>query len=248
MTTPHIIRLDSCTSTNSTLAAMARTEPHGTVVTVDNQTAGRGQRGNTWESEPGKNITMSMLLKPQHIEASDQFVISEAVSMALVDLLNEHITNHDIAVKWPNDIYVDNKKICGILIENSVCAGRIEHSIAGIGLNINQMHFISDAPNPISMIHFSGREHDVDEILAQLSQKLLDYCDRYDAPSGREDLHALYIKHLWRRDGFFPYIDATSGEAFEACITDVETNGLLHLTDIFGHERIYAFKEVVAVL
>ena len=127
--------------------------PHATVVSTYNQTAGRGQRGNSWESEPHKNLTFSVLLKPQHIIAREQFYISEIVSVAIVNTLRKYIIDQPIAIKWPNDIYVNDDKICGILIENTLSGYSISQSIAGIGININQQTFLSNAPNPISLIH-----------------------------------------------------------------------------------------------
>ncbi|MDE5982764.1 MAG: biotin--[acetyl-CoA-carboxylase] ligase, partial [Duncaniella sp.] len=139
MTIPHIITLPEAGSTNTELAAIAAESPHGTVVTTRCQTAGRGQRGNTWEAAPGRNITMSVLLKPETILAREQFAVSEAVSLAIVTVLRRHLpAEAHVAIKWPNDIYVNDLKICGILIENSLIGNRIGHSIAGIGININQ--------------------------------------------------------------------------------------------------------------
>ena len=103
MTRPQFIRLDSVPSTNSYLAGIAATSPHGTVVSAAEQTQGRGQRGNSWESEPGKNLTFSMLLHPVHIDAREQFAISEAISVAIVEVLKQHIPDMPVAIKLPND-------------------------------------------------------------------------------------------------------------------------------------------------
>ena len=123
----NIIHLESVGSTNTYLAGRAVDLPHATVVSTYCQTAGRGQRGNSWESEPNKNLSFSVLLRPQNIIARQQFYLSEAVSVAIVKTLKRYISNHRVSIKWPNDIYVDDLKICGILIENTLC-GIIFHN------------------------------------------------------------------------------------------------------------------------
>lgn len=130
---PEIEIVGTSPSTNSALAAVAASRRHGYTIMARTQTAGRGQRGNTWEAEPGANITMSVLLRPQGLEARDQFALSEAVSLGITDTLARH--GIDARIKWPNDIYVGDMKICGILIENSLAGSLVERSIAGIGLN-----------------------------------------------------------------------------------------------------------------
>ncbi|MDE5927427.1 MAG: biotin--[acetyl-CoA-carboxylase] ligase, partial [Duncaniella sp.] len=141
---------DTLPSTSSYLAGIAADAPHGTVVMAREQTAGRGQRGNSWEAEPGCNITLSLLLRPEGLHPARQFVISQAVSLAIADLVS-HFVAAPVSIKWPNDIYVDDRKICGILIENTITGTSIDRTIVGIGLNVNQTEFRSDAPNPVSM-------------------------------------------------------------------------------------------------
>ena len=162
---PHIIRLDNVDSTNTYLSGIASNSPHGTCVLADRQSAGRGQRGNTWESEPGKNLTFSVLLRPDGLHASQQFRISQAVSLAITDTLDGFLPEGiEAKVKWPNDIYVGNRKICGILIENTLCGAAIQHSIIGIGLNINQRDFLSDAPNPVSLYQLTRKDTCINDI------------------------------------------------------------------------------------
>ena len=153
--TPTYIHLESIRSTNTYLAQNAEGAVHGTVVYADCQTAGRGQRGNSWESADFKNITMSMLLRPANVKPSCQFWLSEAVALAVVHTLDRYIDN-GVSIKWPNDIYWNDRKICGILVEHSLSGGKIDHTIAGIGLNINQEKFLSDAPNPVSLRQIIG--------------------------------------------------------------------------------------------
>lgn len=248
MTEPNYIRLECTDSTNAYLSRIADTMPHGTVVETWEQSAGRGQRGNSWEAEPGKNLTFSILLRPAHIGARQQFSISEAVSIAIVEVLRRHIANLPVEVKWPNDIYVGSRKICGILIENSLMGTGIAHSIVGIGINVNQKHFLSDAPNPVSLISLTGQESNLDALLDELCRHILETVDTQCRPSMQHTLHRNYISMMWHRNGYHPYIDVATGKAFRAIIANVNPDGMLILVDSDGKHRQYAFKEVSAVI
>lgn len=242
-----LIKLQSIDSTNSYLADRAGDLPHATVVSTYNQTAGRGQRGNTWESEPNKNLSFSVLLRPQNIIARQQFHISEAVSIAIVNTLRRYITNHEVAIKWPNDIYVDDFKICGILIENTLSGINITQSIAGIGININQREFLSDAPNPISLIHYTGTETPLDVILDEVTDEIVSIFNQYDSTRQFDTLHNIYISMLWRKNGFHPYA-TPDGNRFLARISNVATDGIITLTDTNNTPHSFAFKEVQAII
>ena len=156
-----IIHIEETDSTNHWL------KEHGEgnmVVVADYQTAGRGCGSNSWESERGRNLTFSMLIHPENILAKEQFRITEVVSVAMCRMLQSYIYNK-VEIKWPNDIYVGDKKICGILIENRLQGTEIKDSIIGIGLNVNQKEFKSDAPNPVSLYQLTGQETDLEEML-----------------------------------------------------------------------------------
>lgn len=197
---------------------------------------------------PGLNITMSMLLRPQAISPRNQFYISEMVALATVETLRDHGAAN-VAIKWPNDIYVDDLKICGILIEHKLSVGGIDASIAGIGVNINQPKFLSDAPNPVSLLQLTGREHDVNALSIEIGRRILDYMSTYDTTGAHlDELHNRFISSLWRREGYHPYLDVASGTRFMATIKDVEPSGMLHLVTDNGDERVYAFKEVASLL
>lgn len=239
----NIIRLDEVDSTNSYVERNARHMAHGDTVTARTQTAGRGQRGNTWESEPGANLTFTMLLCPD-IEASRQFAISEAFSLCVCDALKE-ICGVECRVKWPNDIYAGDGKICGILISHALQGKRILHTVAGAGININQLRFLSDAPNPVSVRQITGLVHDPDAILALLAGRIEKETDRLASEEYRAELHRRYMRSLWRGDGqMYPFMDTETGERFAARVTDVEPSGHLVLTDAAGNHRRFAFKEV----
>lgn len=239
-----LIELDESPSTNTYLSSIASTSAHGTVVTARSQTAGRGQRGNSWESEPGANITMSILLRPDELHPSRQFLISEAVSLAVTEVLRRYLTGHNVSIKWPNDIYVGDRKICGILIENVITPQCILHSVAGLGINVNQERFLSDAPNPVSMRQLTGESYDVAGLTREIADAILAEISALESPV----LHRRYLDSLWRREGLHPYRDAVRGENVMASIADVAPDGILSLRLKSGEVRKYAFKEVVALL
>ncbi len=239
----NVIHLSETESTNTYVSANAgRLEPW-TIVAARRQTGGRGQRGNSWEAEEGKNLTFSMFMKPEGFPARDQFALSEAVALAVVDSLA--CQGIDARVKWPNDIYVGDRKICGILIEHVVTGMDITHTVAGVGLNVNQTEFRSDAPNPVSMANLAGREFDTEELLSDLGAKIRAYCERSFTPEGRSGLHGMFKNNLWRGDGAFHPFSEPDRERFEARIADVEPGGMLVLEKKDGSCSRYAFKEVV---
>ena len=240
----HIIKLQETRSTNTYLDSIDTECPQqeGCVVTTHTQSAGRGQRGNSWEAEPGKNLTFSYLLRPDGVAPQEQFILSQAVSLAVVDVLSRYAQG--FSVKWPNDIYYHDSKIAGILIEHNLSGMSISRTIVGIGLNINQQQFISDAPNPISLQQITGREYDLDAILAEVLEATT---IRYAQCVGdRKQLQLDYAAALYRKDGFYPYRDA-QGE-FMATIREVQPDGYLVLCDTDGRVRQYAFKEVAFII
>lgn len=206
------------------------------VVVADYQTAGRGCGTNSWESERGKNLLFSMLIHPTDLPAKRQFHISMAVSLAICEALGQHIG--DLSIKWPNDIYWRNAKICGILIENRLQGQRICDSIIGVGLNVNQRQFHSNAPNPVSLWQISEHETDCGQLLTGILQS-------FDRLLG-QDIRDRYLSLLYRRQGFHPYVDKDG--AFMAEIKDVADDGHLVLRDDNGRERSYAFKEVQFII
>jgi len=235
-----IIYIDQTQSTNSYLKELLQDKglEEGTIVAANHQTAGRGQRGNSWESERGKNLTFSMLLRPHRIPIEGQFIISQLVSLAIKVVLSEYTP--DITIKWPNDIYWKGLKICGILIENTLSENRIENSIVGIGLNINQKEFVSNAPNPVSLWQITQQTYDLEIILKVLQNKILDLYNEL----GQDDaaIAENYKNNLYRRAGYYFYSDGE--KEFEAKIVDVLPTGHLVLETKNGAVRQFAFKEV----
>jgi len=236
-----IRRYEKVSSTNAIASFMLRVEKpvEGTVITAAFQEEGRGQKGNSWESEPGKNLLMSIILYPDMVRPEEQFIISQMVSLAVYDLVRTETP--DGKIKWPNDIYVANDKIAGILIENSIMGETISNSIIGIGLNVNQKIFRSNAPNPVSLAQVTGRKHDVSLITGQII-KLLDM--RYDMViNGDKDLLTkAYHNALYRCNEWHGYTDSEGG--FNGMIEGVSPDGRLMVKRENGTVRGYAFKEI----
>lgn len=243
----NIINLPSVDSTNTWLRANPQLG-HATVVVTDNQSAGRGQRGNSWEATPGLNLTFSIAIEPHRIAVNNQFIISRAVSLAIVDTLRHYIPDlkHRFAIKWPNDIYAGDKKICGILIENTIVGNLIQRSIIGIGLNVNQLHFISDAPNPVSMAQLTGRTFNLHQLLIDLSNNILASIALHQEQPD-ECSQQQYMSYLWRNNGYHPFA-TPDGETFEAAIQSVAPDGTLTLLHQDGTLRHFLFKEVSFIL
>ena len=215
-------------------------------VIAENQTAGRGQRGNSWESECGKNLTFSTVIYPTALEAKEQFHLSMAVAFAVIDALKTYTDG--FTIKWPNDIYWKDKKIGGILIENELEGKYITQCIIGIGLNVNQQHFYSSAPNPISLYQILGTEINRQELFYKILHGIMGgylYLDT-EYTQAVPHIRNLYLKNLYRREGSYPYRD-TQGK-FLAKFHDIEPNGYLILEDEVGTLRRYAFKEVEFIL
>lgn len=245
-----ILHLDEVASTNSWLLERGATSslvspsgqpPSPVVVVADYQTGGRGCGTNRWESQRGQNLLFSLLFAPAAIPAARQFLISMDVSLAVRDTLADYVG--DVTIKWPNDIYVGSRKICGILIENRLAASRIVSSVVGVGVNVNQQQFLSPAPNPVSLRQLLG--HDVSR--EQLLQAILGRITllRDSATPATVDADR-YRTHLFRRTGYHPYRDA--GGPFEARLVTVEDDGHLLLCDRQSRLRRYAFKEVEFLL
>jgi BirA family biotin operon repressor/biotin-[acetyl-CoA-carboxylase] ligase len=214
----------------------------GTLVAATEQTAGRGQTGTAWEAEPGKNLTCSLLFRPSFLPLERYFLLSEAVALGVKEALEAlSAGRHPFSVKWPNDIYSGERKIAGILIENDLTDRRMVQSVVGIGLNVNQEMFRSDAPNPVSLKQLMGTSVSLDEALETLHQRLLHRYGQLRAGE-YETIAAAYREALYRRNGFHGYRDRQG--TFRAAIQSVSDDGFLHLITDAGDGRRYAFKEV----
>jgi BirA family biotin operon repressor/biotin-[acetyl-CoA-carboxylase] ligase len=232
---------ESLPSTNAYAAKLLKNESlqEGTIIYANFQTSGRGQSGNQWESEDSKNLLISLILYPTMIEPSDQFIISKTISLGICDYLRRHTAN--VSIKWPNDIYVNNDKIAGILIESSIIRNEMGNLIAGIGLNINQKIFRSDAPNPVSLGMITGKEFNLEECRKDLAQ-CLDKRYRQLLHEKRSDIDSEYLDNLYRIGQWGDYSDKNG--LFKGKIIAVNPSGHLRVEDQSGRICEYSFKEI----
>lgn len=241
----RIIHLDSVDSTNSYLMAYKPGDGEKiTVVIADEQTAGRGQGSNHWESEPGKNLTFSILVHPSMVPLARQFLLSETGALAIYDVLGDILGKDDVRMKWPNDIYWKDKKLSGTLIETRVGGSHVKDCVFGVGINVNQKKFLSDAPNPVSMYQILGHETDLNQLLTKLLESFKKY---YSALENGEyaAISELYHAGLYHAHGFHKYLDVKENKIFEAALVEVEDSGRLILRDKEGTISSYYFKEIV---
>ncbi len=229
------IHLEETTSTNTYIKGLALEADEMVVVSTDWQTAGRGQGVNRWESERGKNLLFSLMARPSFVAVQQQFALSMAGALAIKAVLNRFTP--DIRIKWPNDIYWRDRKISGTLIETSLAHGEISRFVYGIGLNVNQVQFVSDAPNPVSLAQITGKQVALMPLLNSIVEAFLAQWDLLKA--GQTHLIAArYNAALYRARGFHRYSDKQG--AFDAELVGVETNGIITLRDRQGQLRTYS--------
>ena len=237
-----IYRIDETTSTND--EARDAKYRHGDIVWAERQTAGRGQRGHTWTSPEGENLTFSMVLEPRFLPVGEQFLLSEAVTLALTDTFAAY--GIDTRIKWTNDIYVGDRKLVGILIEHNHAGASLSRTIAGIGINVNQTAFDPALPNPVSMALAAGRTFDREEVL----ERFRTHCAARYALLERGDADTLqrdYRARMYRLETPHPY-RLPDGSLFTAAIEGVRPSGELLLRHADGTLRAYLFREVEFVI
>lgn len=234
--------LDECGSTNAEAKDTERFS-HGDAVIAIRQTAGRGQRGRSWESTPGENLTFSVVLEPVFLPAARQFMLSEVVALAVAGTLGEY--GIEARIKWTNDIYVGDRKICGILIEHDLGGGNLARTVAGIGLNVNQTEFPEWLPNPTSMAVETGCRFDITEVFDVFSSKLEPLYAALER--GEEDtVRSAYHGRLYRLGRPHRYFIPGRGE-IEGIIRGVEPTGEL-IVETDGKEEKFLFKEIEFVI
>lgn len=242
-----LVFMPECHSTNDEASRLIETSSsvqEGTIVITNNQTAGRGQRGSSWISEAGKNLTFSLVIKPTFLAARDQFFLNKALSLGLFDCLRL-VLNADVKIKWPNDLIMNDKKICGILIENHIHGQHIQHSIAGIGLNVNQINFL--VPTATSMKLQSGSEFLLEDVFTELvgclEARYLQLRSGNLEVLSKDYLASLYWKgerHLFKK----------ADEIFEGEITGIDPVGKLkinvdaRLPDGQGTTEYFELKQI----
>ncbi|MBQ8863430.1 MAG: biotin--[Rikenellaceae bacterium] len=235
-----IYRFDTLSSTNDEARNPRYT--HGDVVVAEFQTEGRGQRGNRWSSASGQNLMLSVVLCPENLAAADQFSLLECVALALTDTFAAY--NLPTTIKWTNDIYVGDRKLVGVLIENSLADGRVARSVVGVGININQTEFDPSLPNPTSMAVECGREVERTEVLERFVGCLM---QRYASlAEGRESLHAEYVARMYRRGVEADFV-LPDGTKLRGTIRDVAPRGDL-VVDTSEGVRTFLFKQIAFVI
>jgi len=237
----NIIKIDSTTSTNSELKKLCSEQnlQSFSALVAQKQTSGRGQSGTLWESEPYKNLTFSVVLFPENLPAKQSFIISRIFSLAVKETLAQYIEH--VSIKWSNDIYYKDKKICGMLIENRITGANISSSIIGIGLNVNQEKFISDAPNPVSLKQITNKTYNLDELLDSILTTAEEKYRQF-LSGDIEKIRNEYQNALYRKSGYYTYEDKNG--RFQARIKEVKDDGILVLETESREVRHYQFKEV----
>ena len=230
---------DCCTSTNDVLK-----REHGDLLAAvaEEQTAGRGQRGNRWYSEAGRNLLFSVLTEPPGVQASEAFILSQAMALAIAVTLEKRLPQREVRIKWPNDIYVAGRKVCGILIENDLQGKHLMRSIIGCGINVNQTDFPDGLVAPATSLALeTGKDEDrarlLDDVLSAFEARYRSLCEgQYD------DIRRDYHERLYQLGVKSRFEDAAG--VFEGTISHVEHDGHLIIRDAGGGNRRYAFKEV----
>jgi len=215
---------------------------HGTVWFAHEQTAGKGQRGKTWKTEPGKNIAMSLILQPEQLNASQQFYLIAAVALACFEFFSGY-AGEETKIKWPNDLYWRDRKAGGVLIENVFHGKQWKWAVAGIGININQTGFDGSLQNPVSLKQITGKEFDTIDLAKELYSLLMKNVDEMNTNSA-EQILANYNKHLYKLNKAVQL--KKDDTIFETVITGVSPQGRLLTVD--ATDREFDFGEVEWVI
>lgn len=236
--------LPSCQSTNDVAYETIRSNSlmDGYLIWTMNQTAGRGQRGNSWEAVQGQNLTFSLVLQPKFLQIQEQFMLSMAISLALYDFTAKHLPSHQVKIKWPNDLYVNEQKIAGILIENQIRGSQWTYAIVGIGFNINQATFVH--PKATSLGLLAEREYELAEVL----EEMLGFIEaRYlQLRNQTGSLKQSYHQHLYQKDSWhwFRHLKTAVPYEFFGSIQGVNALGHLQVLKEDGQVEAFGFKEI----
>jgi BirA family biotin operon repressor/biotin-[acetyl-CoA-carboxylase] ligase len=239
----NLISIKEVDSTNNFLKntlSNSKPLPEGTVIMAESQFAGRGQQQNKWNSEPGKNLTFSLLLNPTFLPVADQFDLTRVISLGVHDALQPLLGNQ-LKIKWPNDVYYADRKLGGILIENLLQGSQIKQSVIGIGLNINQDVFPDWVPNPVSVKQILQQDYDLRTLLSEICSHIEAYYLQLKA--GKTELvRKAYLDRLYWLNQQHSF--RSNGSVFEGAINTVRNNGLLVINNNIGAELEFSFKEI----
>ena len=236
--------LDKVDSTNNYAMALVREgmAKHGMAIVANEQTAGKGQRGKTWQSQPGQSIAMSLILKTDGLRADQQFYLSMLIALGVNDFLKKYIKK-ETSIKWPNDLYWRDRKAGGVLIETVFKGTAWKWAVAGIGLNINQSRFNQSLPNPVSLKQITGENYDVIELANQLYEFVIKRVETISAKSTDKTVKE-YNRQLYKLNETVKLKKANA--VFKTTIKGVSLLGQLHTADTM--ERQFDFGEVLWVL
>ena len=247
-----ILHFEEVSSTNTILRDMMADgcDIAGTVVVAGHQTAGKGMGENRWESEPGENLLFSIALNVSFLKAEEQFRISQAVAVAILNVISPKLltpsNSSNSSIKWPNDIYVGSKKLAGMLIQNTISGIMMQTTIIGIGLNVNQLKFGKDIPNPVSLKMLTGNDFDLEKLLNELIVNINDAVEDLRTEHGKEIIDAAYRNNLFRYGEWAEY--DYKGEIKTMIINGYDKYGRLCLSDKDGHEVVCDIKEIRFIL
>lgn len=235
------IHLEQIDSTNAYLQRQqSEHDIRNWVVSADEQTAGKGMGSNGWESEVGKNLTFSLALDMGFLPAERQFLLSEAVPLGIIEVLDTLLPSEKLSIKWPNDIYFENRKLAGILINSTIKANMMDISIIGIGLNVNQMKFQDWPTHPISLKMVTGKEYDLKPLLEQIAERILIKVQQLQ--SSPTSIEKDYLKRLFRYRTWADY--EVEGKVLRLFMTGIDSFGRLQLLDTENKPYCFDIKEI----
>lgn len=238
----HLAETDSTNARAHSLIAL-KSGMGKFVISADFQRLGKGLEDNVWESQPGLNLLFSMALQPKWITASNQFLITQAVSLGVIEVVKAFVELDNLQIKWPNDIYIGTRKLAGMLISNTIIGNDLQWSVIGIGLNVNQMSFPDHVPNPVSLAMISRNTLSLHSLLEKLVYEIDQWLEKCRFVRSVETMQQLYLDKLYRYQLWAPY--SLQDETIEARIVGVNEFGQLRLEMRNGQEMICNFKEVV---
>ena len=235
------VHLEQIDSTN---AYLQRQQSEGDilnwVVSAAEQTAGKGMGSNSWESEVGKNLTFSLALDTSFLIAERQFLLSEAVPLGIIEVLDTILSAEKLSVKWPNDIFYQNRKLAGILINSTIKANMMDISIIGIGLNVNQMQFQDWPTHPISLKQITGKDYDLQPLLEQIAERILIKVKQLK--SNPTVIEQEYLNRLFRYRTWAEY--EVDGKVLRLFMMGIDQFGRLQLVDEQQERHCYEIKQI----
>ena len=239
------VHLEKIDSTNAYLQRIqTETDIRNWVVSADEQTAGKGMGSNGWESEVGKNLTFSLALDMGFLPAERQFMLSKAVPLGIIEVLDEILPTEKLRIKWPNDIYYERHKLAGILINSTIKANRMDVSIIGIGLNVNQMKFKDWPTHPTSLKQITGKKYDLQPLMEQIVESIYNKVEILKADP--TDIERDYLKRLFRYRTWADY--EVGGKVLRLFMTGIDAFGRLMMIDEENNSYCFDIKEVKFII